>query len=190
VGYRRGFKAEAAAIATEVRGELGLGPLDRLDPRRLADQLAIPIYDLSSLAAEAPAVAHLRDVEPHVFSAVTVFAGRRRAIVHNDAHAPVRQNSNLAHELSHGLLLHPPTPPLDDMGCRVWDQDVEDEAGWLAGCLLVTEQAALALARQRLSLAGEAERLGVSEQMLRYRINGTGAAVRVRRARAAGGSIG
>src|SRR6266567_2396404 len=39
---RRGFKSEASDIAREVRGELGLGMLEQLDPWLLAEHLAIP----------------------------------------------------------------------------------------------------------------------------------------------------
>jgi Zn-dependent peptidase ImmA (M78 family) len=141
VPYQRGFKTAAAELANDTRDELGLGPLDRLDPNALAELLAIPVITLGDLAHDRPGIRHLLEVEPDAFSAVTVFQGTRRTIVHNDGHSLARQNSNLGHEMSHGLLHHPPTPALDDSGCRVWDQDIEDEAGWLAGCLLVTEQA-------------------------------------------------
>jgi len=68
---------------------------------------------------------------------------------------------------------------MDESGYRIWDQDIEDEATCLAGCLLLTEQAALATARGRWPLAEAADRYGVSEAMMRFRINKTGAAVRV-----------
>jgi len=182
MAYQRGFKAAANELAAAVRADLGLGPFDCLDPWALAEWLAIPIIDLSSLEAEAPAVSHLLRVEPEVFSAVTVFAGPRRTIVHNDGHSPARQNSTISHELSHGLLQHPRTPAMDDSGCRMWNQDIEDEANWLAGCLLVPEPAALAIARGRWSVPEAARRFAVSEAMVRYRLNATGATVRVQRA--------
>jgi Zn-dependent peptidase ImmA (M78 family) len=181
VGYAWGFKKAAAELANGVRAELGLGPLDRLDPRALAEHLAIPVYPLSSIAAHDPRAQHLLTAEPEAFSAVTVFAGPRRAITHNDAHALARQHSNICHELAHGLLLHPPTPALGDTGCRSWNQDVEDEAGWLSGCLLVTEQAAFAVARGTWSIPEAARRFQVSEAMIRFRLNGTGAVKRVQR---------
>lgn len=183
MGLRRGFKTEANSTAEELRGELGLGPLDSLDPLALAVHLDIPVLDLSELAEVAPAVMHLLDVEPAAFSAITVFAGTRRMIVHNDAHAPARRNSNVTHELSHGLLLHPPTLALDHLGCRHWDQTIEEEADWLAGVLLVPEEAALAIARGWQTWAQAMAHFGVSEQMLRWRLNKTGALKRVARAR-------
>lgn len=181
MAYRRGFKTEANTIATEVRLELGLKPLDALDPRRLADHLEIPIIDLSEIASGSPTVLHLLDVEPEVFSAVTVFAGTRRTIVHNDGHALARQNSNLAHELAHGLLHHPATPALDDNGCREWNQGIEDEATWLAGILLVPEPATIEIVRRGLSNNQAASLFSVSTQMIQFRINATGARRRVQR---------
>ncbi len=182
---RRGFMAEAAALACEVRAEMEIGKFARLDPRVLAGSLGIPIWALSAMLNQCPDVGHLLTAEPDVFSAVTVFAGPRRTIVHNDGHLPARQSSNLAHELSHALLHHPPTPALDDIGNRVWNQDIEDEAAYLAGCLLMTPEAALATARGRWTMPEAAARFGISERMVSYRINKTGARVRVRRAQAA-----
>lgn len=184
MAFRRGFKTEANGIVVEVRGELGLSLYDRLDPGALAAWLEIPVIGLSDFAAEAPAVSHLLDVEPEAFSAVTVFAGTRRTIVHNDAHAKVRQASNLTHELSHALLHHPATPALDNTGCRHWNQDLEDEANWLSGSLLIPEPAAMLIAKGRWSLPVAAQRFGVSQQMVRFRLNTTGARRRVARANA------
>lgn len=118
---------------------------------------------------------HFSQVDRAAFSAVTVFRGSRWRIIHDDAHSRGRQASNLAHELSYGLLLHPPTPALDERGCREWDQTVEDEATWLGGTLLISEEAALLIARQKLSPAEAARRYGVSEDMVRFRVNMTGA---------------
>jgi Zn-dependent peptidase ImmA (M78 family) len=184
VRLRRGFKSEANEIAREVRLELKLRPTDPLDPLRLAEHLAIPIIPLSTLGREAPAmVRHFSRIDRSAFSAITVFDGTARVIVHNDAHRAGRQASNVAHELSHGLLLHPPRPALDGRGCRDWDQEQEAEANWLAGALLVPDEAAIVIVRRGLSLAEAAEVYGVSEQMMRFRLNVTGATLRVNRAR-------
>ena len=107
-------------------------------------------------------------------------------MVHNDAHSPGRQASDLSHELSHGLLLHPPAPAFDAGGCRNWDPVLEGEAQYLAGALLITEEAALQIARSGLSLDAAAVRFGVSSAMVQYRINVTGARQRVSRARRTG----
>lgn len=184
MALRWGFKTWANKVATETRREVGLGPYERLDPRQLAAYLGIPIIALSEVRNTAPVVEHLMLVERDVFSAATIFSGVRRIIVHNDSHSPTRQSSNLSHELSHGLLGHPPTPALDDMGCRIWNQDIEDEAAWLGAALLVPECAALAIARRRWTQTEAAHRFGVSPQMIQYRLNVTGAEKRTRGIRA------
>ena len=86
---------------------------------------------------------------------------------------------DVTHELSHGILLHEPVPALDKHGCRTWRAEVEDEAEWLAGVLLITEEAAVAVARRNIPSAVAAGRYGVSEQMMRYRLNLPGAYRRV-----------
>jgi len=182
MAYRRGFKSAANSTANEVRAELGLRALDRLDPWVLAAHLEIPVIPLSDYESDAPlAVEHFGSTETGAFSAATVFLGSRRTIVHNDSHSPGRQSSNLTHELGHGLLLHEPTPAIDDRGCRLWNQSIEDEAQWLAGALLITEDAALWIARGNTTVPEAAAHFGVSEAMVTYRLNVTGARTRVAR---------
>lgn len=185
MGLRRGFKTEAVDLGREVRGELGLSQLDGLDPRRLADHLEISIVHLSDLDESDPGVHHLLFVEQDAFSALTVFRGHSRMIVHNDSHAPVRQNSDLAHELAHALLLHDPAPALDGLtGCRDWRDSNEAEADWLAGELLVPREMALAVARGRFTEDDARQQLGVSDRMLQWRLNASGARAQVKRERA------
>jgi hypothetical protein len=179
---QRGFKSQANRTAREVRGELGLGPTDPLDPWKLAAFLEIPVIGLTDLTAAVPdAVRQFHQIEPGAFSAATVFAGTRRIIVHNDTHSPGRQASNVTHELSHGILLHEPVPAFGEHGCRTWQADAEDEAQWLAGVLLITDEAAVAVARRNIPINLAASRYGVSEQMVQYRLNMTGAVRRARR---------
>jgi Zn-dependent peptidase ImmA (M78 family) len=184
VALRRGFKTEANDIASEVRSELQLSPTAPFDPRALATHLEIPIVPLSDFSQQIPdAVRYFRRGHAGEFSAVTVFADTARLIVYNDAHAAVRQASDLSHELSHALLFHEPKPALNALGCRDWDEDAEDEADFLAGVLLVSEKAAIQVVKRGLTLAAAAEQYGVSVPLMRWRINTTGARVRVARAR-------
>ena len=184
MALRRGFKTEANAIAREIRGEMGLNSIAPLDPWKLATFLDIQIITLTSFAKWAPnSVRHFSSVNTSEFSAVTVFRGTRRTIVHNDAHSKGRQANDISHEISHGLLMHPPTPAMDDMGCRNWDQDLEDEATWLGGALLVSEEAALYIVRKGMTIANAATIYGVSQQLITMRIGVTGAHQRIARAR-------
>ncbi len=181
---RRGFKREAQAIAEEVRADLQLGPLAALDPRVLAAHLDIPIVALSSYSTAIPtAVHHFSHIEPACFSAVTVFHGRVRTVVHNDSHTPARQTSNIAHELAHALLLHPPTPPLNEHGCRDSNQDLEDEANYLGPLLLVSDRAAVHIALHNIPIAQAAQEYGVSVPLIQYRLNVSGAYTRSARIR-------
>jgi Zn-dependent peptidase ImmA (M78 family) len=99
------------------------------------------------------------------------------------------KGSDVSHELSHGLLLHEPRSVIVN-GCRDYAKSEEDEATWLAGCLLVPRDAAVVVAMSGAALDDAAAALGVSTQMVSYRVHSTGAkrqagAVRARRGRGA-----
>jgi hypothetical protein len=180
MGYRYGFKAEAERLALEQRAELGIGKYGRLSPAALAEHLAIPLRPLSELVATAApdiagAVAVLMEDERDAVSALTVMCGSKRVVVYNDAHSPGRVANSIAHELSHGLLLHPGAPALDRLGCRHWDPDIEDEASFLGGALLIPASAAWGLAKRGLSLEAAALEYGCSVELVRWRLNVTGA---------------
>ena len=186
---QRGFKTEAKEIARQVRDEMSLTPISPLNAWRLAEHLGIPVDPLSSFNEDAPRAARLFLTRgTALFSAVTVFDRHRRRIVFNDAHTAGRQSSDIVHESSHGLLHHPPAPALDERGCRFWDREIEDEANWLSGVLLVPDEAAILIVRQGWSLAEAAARYGVSQQMIRFRVNVAGARKRVQRISAKRGS--
>jgi len=182
MALRRGFKTEANDIAREVRDELGLRCADPLDPWALAHHLEIPVMPLNKLGGLTPdAVHHFHRVDRGAFSAVTVFDGSRRMIVYNDSHSLGRRASDLAHELAHALLLHRPVPALDERGCRRWNAEQEEEANWLAAALLISEEAALEIARRGHARAEAAQQYRVSQAMITFRLNVTGALRRVGR---------
>lgn len=92
----RGFKTYAESLALETRSELGLTAFERLDPQRLAGHLEVPVWPLSNSPRkgefEAAHLGTLCDEDGSVaLSAVTVFDGTRRLIVHNDSHSPGRK---------------------------------------------------------------------------------------------------
>ena len=179
---RRGFKTEAKEIARQIRGELRLKLTDALDPWKLADWLEIPILRLSDFEEDAEwACRYFSDTGRSVFSAVTVFEDNKRLIVHNDSHSPARQASNVCHELAHGLLLHPPTAALNDQGCRYWSKEIEDEANWLSGVLLVPDEAAIAIVKDGIDVESAATLYGVSIDLMKFRVNVSGARKRVQR---------
>lgn len=173
---RRGFKTEAEEYALEFRTELGLKGYAPLAPQKLAEHLEIPLLPLSSLRQKAPeSVNFLLADGTTSFSAVTVFVGLRRIVVYNDSHSLRRQANDISHEISHAVLDHPPTPPLSELGCRNFDSVVEDEANWLGATLLVPRPAALRIARLGITPAEASTEYGVSEELMRMRLNVTGA---------------
>jgi Zn-dependent peptidase ImmA (M78 family) len=173
---RWGFKSEANTIARDIRRELGLGSAAPLDPWQLAAHLDIPVANLSSMKAEAEkAVLQFTRKDREAFSAVTVFHGYKRMIIVNDAHSRGRQASNIAHELAHSLLWHEPAPAFDGDGMREWNAEQEEEAQWLSGALLISEDAALSIVRSKWSLEDAARFYGTSIDMVRGRINVTAA---------------
>lgn len=95
---RRGFKAEAERIAMELRSEINLRADQRLNPAELAEHLAIPVlglYEVSRSSGSNNFGTYFTRTDSDSFSAVTIFKGRARLIVHNDSHHPNRQASNL-----------------------------------------------------------------------------------------------
>lgn len=181
MALRRGFKTEAREIAAEVRAEIGIGAYAPLDPWALAEHLEIPVWPLGGFRPMATdCVATLHGPCHGQFHAMIALTGRRRVIIHNDRNAITRQRSDICHELAHALLLHQPQEvapgePLE------YDEDQEDEAAWLGGVLLVTEDGCLDVCRQGLTLQAAATRFGVSAHLMRWRLNKSGAQVRVAR---------
>ncbi|PSB49231.1 zinc peptidase [Cyanosarcina cf. burmensis CCALA 770] len=180
MSLRHGFKKEANDYAREFRAELSLAPHARLRPWMLAEHLTIPVIPLSSFGNQIPTeVRHLTTRDLKSFSAVTVFEGRRRLIVHNDAHHRHRQASNITHELSHAILQHPPTEPFNEYGCRNFNKDIEDEANWLGPALLISEEAALHIVKTGMSMEDASQSFGASKEVVIMRVNVTGARRRI-----------
>jgi len=176
---RRGFKSDAESICREIREEMGLSLVERLDPLALAAHLEIPAVALST-CGHPDIVRHFRGKAQRRFSAVTVFITEtERVILYNDFNSPGRRNSDVAHECGHALLLHEPRPAFTSGGCRDINHVCEQEATWLGATLLVPYDAALAIARANLSLEAAATQYGVSTQLMRWRLGKTGVVKRV-----------
>lgn len=173
--YRRGFRPEAEQLAAALRDELGIGLYRRLDAHALAARLDVPVMSLGQLPELGEALTVLHGPEIAAFSAMTVFDGTRRMIVHNDAHNLARQASNLCHELAHGVLLHPAKAALDSLGCRDWDGAIEREATFLGGALLIPGKAIWWAAKKGDTRAAIADEYGCSLEMVQMRLNLTGA---------------
>lgn len=182
MSFRRGFKADANRIALRIREKMGLSPIDPINPFEVCTIYDIPVIPLSEID---PNSTFLKG-QQNAFSAVTIPCDHRTAIVHNDAHHPYRQRSNVSHELAHCFLGHQCSPPLTESGERSRDSGLEAEANFLAGALLIPNEAARHIVSN--GMIESAQQLyGVSQAMLTYRLRISGAneihARRMRRGR-------
>ena len=184
MAFRRGFKTEANTTSREIRAELGLAADAPLCPFLTAKHLEVLVVKLSAFEAQHPkAVQYLTSAAgQNEFSAITVCIGMRRVIVYNDGHSPARCAANIMHELSHLLLMHPPHPLCGENGKRLFDASLEEEANWFGPALLVSDEAAVTVAKRGIELRSAANEYGVSTQLMQMRLNVTGAQRRVSRA--------
>jgi hypothetical protein len=177
MGLRRGFKTEANWYAYNVRHDMGLSPHHPICAWALAELLGFKVFPLSSYRRLfGREVSCLYGFGTEVsFSAVTVPVGEFSFIIHNDMHSKKRQAADIAHEAAHALLMHQPDALIAGGSQRGFRKQDEEEASWLGPALLVSEEAALHIARHEISFAEASEMYGASEDLIKMRLNVTGA---------------
>lgn len=186
--FRRGFKTWAERTSLRVRQKLKLLPSSPLDPLRLADLLEVSVVASSDLSGLPEDVRRrLENDHRDCWSAITVSDGHGHLIVTNLSHAQTRLNSSLAHEIAHIVLGHEPSMMFisanGGIALRTHNEEQEDEANWLAGCLLLPREALVTIRRNGRSDEEACSEYGVSLAMLRFRLNATGVNAQLRRAR-------
>lgn len=177
--FNRGFKTSCENIARQQRRNLSLAPVDPINPRSLAKHLGIRVRTVEEVPGLSPnCVRTLLHEDADSWSAITLSANGKSIIILNSSHAPTRLASDLVHEIAHIMLGHKPARiDLTEDGSLMlstYSRQQEDEANWLAGCLLLPRDALVLIRRQRLDLTAAARKYGTSMDMLRYRINVTG----------------
>ncbi|MBW4704646.1 ImmA/IrrE family metallo-endopeptidase [Micromonospora sp. RL09-050-HVF-A] len=185
---RRGFKAEAERLADRTRAQLGLQPYAPLPIRHLANQLKVEIYAADDLI-DRSRIEQLNAEQPGAFSAATFhLPDGRTVVVYNPCSDACRTNSDLAHELAHLLLAHDVRELQQIAGHTFFtcDRDQEDEANWLAGCLLLPRALLLKEIYAGADAAAVAQKHDVSLPMARFRINTSGVLLQARRSRTPG----
>jgi Zn-dependent peptidase ImmA (M78 family) len=186
--FRRGFKTWAEEVARRIRRELGLEVSSPLDPLQIAKHLGVLVLtpsDLRDLASDVRS--RLLGDHSDSWSAITVSLGASHLIIRNSRHAQTRQKSSLAHELAHIILGHDPSllfvTPKSGIALRTHNREQEEEANWLAGCLLLPREALFSIRRHRLCDGDACDKYGVSLAMLRFRFNTSGVDLQLRRGR-------
>jgi hypothetical protein len=176
IGKRSVNKAACKRLAAELRAEIGLGPMDALDPWKLADLYGIQVIAVSSLPLTSEIRDHFIVGRPEVFSGALVPVGSGAVIIENDAHPDARRRSTMGHEIAHVVGEHKfGTSLVNERGCRLADQMQEDEAAEIGGELLIPFEAAKKLARDNATNEEVALQFGVSIEMARWRMDATGA---------------
>lgn len=180
---RRGFKAEAEKLALKFRVELNLHACAPLCAFKLAEHLSIPIIPATKFVTLPSEIELLsNDCE---WSALTMtnFQGKR-IIIHNPFNSDARQQSDLMHELAHVICKHESKAANIDVtipgGLRCYDEVQEEEAKWLGATLLLATPCLLWATKENMSIDEIAFHYTASIDMVRYRINTTGVAKRIK----------
>lgn len=183
---RRGFKAEAERTAADYRSRIGCDDLDALDIGEMARVLEVEIIPADELVA-LERLKELDEIQPGALSAGTFNVAGRRIVVFNPLNSKGRRRSDLAHELAHIILGHKvrTIESVGELKLLTCDAEQEEEADWLAGCLLLPRSLLLQCARQGLSVKKIARKGGTSQEMARFRLNASGVLVQLGRERAA-----
>lgn len=180
--FERGFKTWCEKYSTDQRAALGSAPSAPLDVVAFAKQMDVRVWypeNVPGLSEETLAVLLRNDGKtPSCWSAVTLVVGAKVVVILNSSHGPARQASDLAHELAHRIRGHE-AQEVDVsqeglMLLKSYDKRQEEEADWLAGCLLLPREALISIKRRGLDDSDAAQEYGVSLRMLTYRMSMTG----------------
>lgn len=183
---QRGFKARAERLAEETWTDMGLRPTDALDAEALATHAGAEVRS----AGELTSLGKLREldaIQPGAFSACTFHVKGRPIIVYTPLASAARTQSDISHEVAHILLGHElqTAQQLDGASFFTCDPDEEQEANWLAGCLLLPRRILFRAARRGLDPEDIAQEYGVSRRMAEFRLRATGVARQLRARRGA-----
>jgi len=176
--FERGFKAWCERLSLEKRGELGLRSQNPLDPRKLAENLGIKIWVIEDVPGLSAKMKKILLEDDGSWSAATICIGTRNLIILNSSHSAGRQSSDLMHEIAHYILEHRPSAlDVNAVGIMMlnnYDRKQEEEADWLAACLLLPRDALVHIKRRIPDLVEAAQEYGVSRAMLKYRLDVSG----------------
>ncbi len=166
---------------------MGLRSHDLLDIRQLAKHLNVEVIPADQLVDHAR-LRELERLQPGAFSAATFHLpdGRTVAVYNRCNDDPGRTNSDIGHELGHILLDHDVREIHQLVGHTfiTCNPEQEEEATWLAGCLLLPRPLLLREAHNGTSAEAIASKYQVSPHMARFRLNTSGVLLQARRTRA------
>ena len=176
----RGFKTKCENLSAEIRKKLDLEKSDPLSPEALANYLGVYLLkptEIEQLSEQSQL--QLLKTDKGSWSAVTISYLGTDLIAYNPTHSPWRYSSDIMHELSHIILAHKPSQivilsPDSQIAIRDYNQDLEEEATWLSGCLLLPREALLSTKKSGISNKAACFKYSVSMDLLNFRMNKTG----------------
>lgn len=164
---------------------LGVAKIGKLDPWAYAAHLKVIILNFADLGLSDAAVRQLTVADEGSWSAMTLEEAGSRSIVLNPAHAATRQANDLMHELAHLELMHTPTRvDVSATGLFLlsdYSDDMEQEADWYAGAMLLPRDALWHHRSQAKSAVEIAKFFGVSPALCEWRLRMTGVDIQLRR---------
>ena len=176
MALRRGFKAEAERLATDIWTAMHLKPGDCMIALELAMHVGCVVRAADELVGIAK-LEHLKSIQDDAFFACTFKLPKgRNAIVFNPLMPETRRNSDIAHEVSHIVLDHPLSrlERLGDVAFLSCNKQQEEEAAWLSGCLLLPRFALINDLSKGMVSATIADKRNLSKPMVDYRVRVTG----------------
>lgn len=188
---RRGFKSHAERLAAETRTRLGCKAGESILLAKLAMDLGVALMPADSLVPR-DRLEELQRIQDDAFSAATFrLTDGRRVVVYNPLHSPGRTRSNQAHELAHIILQHS-VRTIEQVGGLTFlacDIEQEEEADWLAGCLLLPRELLFREAKKGKTSIDIARIHETSEPMAKFRLNASGVLIQIGRIKASNGAV-
>lgn len=196
---RRGFKAQAERQAAELREAAGCSDTETINLHRLAAHLKLEVLAGHRALGDVQPFLDLHAEQPGAFSGATFhLPGDRIVVVYNPvvydtgevltaraAQTHGRTRSDVAHEIAHLVLGHKlrEIKTIAGYPFLTCDPEQEEEANWLAGCLLLPRPLLLRAARDKEPDDDLAKRTYVTTDMVRFRMNTSGARMQASRGR-------
>jgi Zn-dependent peptidase ImmA (M78 family) len=185
MNFERGFKSWAERTSLSFRRDVGQDAYSALEPAQLAKYLDVRLCTPKEIPGLPQKVLdQLLKHDPTGWSAVSIYQQDQGLIIYNPAHSKGRRSSDIMHELAHLILDHKPsTVVLSHDGTlvmRSYDRKQEEEANWLGWCLLLPRNVLMHCARSSVTVEEIAERYGVSETLVKFRLRVTGVEAQIR----------
>lgn len=182
----RGFKTRCENLSVQLRRQIGVPPFAPLSPRQLAEHMGMWLKEPGEIQGLSPeALDVLLRTRSNDWSAVTLTYDDLNLVIYNPSHSLARQSSDVMHELAHILLDHAASPPFVDpktgIFLRDYNQEQEEEAGWLMGCLLLPRVALAHAMSNGVDDKEICQQYAVSPSLLEFRTRLTGVEAQLRR---------